>query len=114
MWILRFVGGPLLACAVLVSGAIISDPAHAQSNDELKALNQRVIELYKSGTYAEAIPLAERSLQLTRTQKGEEHLDTASKMGWLAGLYQAQGRYAEAEPLHQRSLAIREKALGPD
>ena len=82
--------------------------------DDLPALNKRVSELYSSGKYGEAIPLAEKSLELTRTQKGEDHLDTAVRMDRLATLYQSQGRYAEAEPLFKRSLALWEKALGPD
>src|SRR5262249_11041608 len=103
---------------VLVSiglGIVLSlcGDAHAQP-DEIAALNQRISELYRAGKYSEAIPLAERSLELTRTQKGEAQFDTANGMGWLATLYQAQGRYAEAELLYKRDLAITEKALGPD
>jgi CHAT domain-containing protein/tetratricopeptide (TPR) repeat protein len=97
----------LAACIAL--GA----PACAQS-DELTALNLRISELYRAGKYAEAIPLAERSLELTSSQKGQDHLDTATRMGWLAALYRSQGRYIDAETLYKRRLALREKALGPD
>ena len=103
-------------CVVVILLAMALAPNHtaqAQSDDIVR-LNSRISDLYRTGKYGEAIPLAERSLELTRAQKGEDHLDTATRMGWLAGLYESQGRYAEAEPLYKRALALSEKALGPD
>ena len=100
----------VLLLAVLVA---VGSPACAQFED-LAALNRRISELYSAGKYGEAIPLAEKSLELTRSQKGQDHLDTATRMGWLGQLYRSQGRHADAEPLYKHSLAIREKALGPD
>jgi tetratricopeptide (TPR) repeat protein len=134
----RFHKGMPLACLLLVAGIATSGSAHAQSDDaikalkeqtgngattgsarahsddELKALNQRISELYSAGKYAEAIPLAEKSLELTRSQKGQDHVDTATRMGWLALLYKSQGRYGDAEPLYKRAIAISEKVLGAD
>ena len=81
---------------------------------ELAALNRQVEELYYDGKYGEAAALAERSLKLTRAQKGQNHLETADSMYWVALVYHSQGRYSEAEPLLKRTLAIREKALGRD
>jgi tetratricopeptide (TPR) repeat protein len=87
--------------------------AYAQS-DEIAALNWRIIELDRAGKYSEAIPLAEKSLKLTRDQKGNDHLETSMRMNSLASLYDKQGRYIEAEPLYKRSISIRETLLGPD
>jgi tetratricopeptide (TPR) repeat protein/CHAT domain-containing protein len=89
---------------------VVCTSALAQS-DDLAGLNKRIEELYRAGKYSEAIPLAEKSLQLTRALKGELHLETASRTSWLAFLYQGQGRLAEAEPLYKRSLETLEKAL---
>ena len=51
----------MLACALVIAGIIATaGSVCAQSDVELKALNQRVLELYQAGKYAEAIPLAER------------------------------------------------------
>jgi hypothetical protein len=44
----------------------------------IAALNKRISELYGAGKFGEAIPLAEKSLEATRTQKGPDHLDTAA------------------------------------
>ena len=103
--------------ALIVIGVVLAGgtaTVRAQGRDDLAALNAQIAKLDQAGKYAEAIPLAQRSLELTRAQKGNDHLDTAARMSWLAGLYLSQGRYAEAEPLYKRSLALREKALGPD
>jgi Tetratricopeptide repeat len=44
---------------------------------------------------------------------GADHLDTTTRMGWLAELYRNQGRSPEAEPLYKRALAIDERVLDP-
>jgi tetratricopeptide (TPR) repeat protein len=103
----------MLAVGLLVAGAAAAISARAQS-DDLAALNRRISELHNAGKYAEAIPLAATSLELTRSQKGHDHLDTATRMTWLGGLYQSQGRYAEAEPLLKQAVSILEKALALD
>jgi tetratricopeptide (TPR) repeat protein/CHAT domain-containing protein len=110
-WIPR--GAALIARVVLM---VIGAPmkARAQRTDAPSALNKHISDLYSAGKFGEAIPLAEKSLELTRTQRGPDHLDTAARMLWLALLYQSQGRYAETEPLFKGALAINEKALGPD
>ena len=80
----------------------------------LATLNQRIGKLYRAAKYSEPIPLAEKSLELTRALKGEQHLETAAQTSWLASLYQAQGRQAEAEPLYKRSLQMLENGLPND
>ena len=81
---------------------------------EVEQLNQQVIQLDKQGKYAEAIPLAQRTLAITEKVLGPEHPDVALSLNNLAELYQDQGNYKEAEPLFQRALAIKEKVLGPE
>jgi len=77
-------------------------------------LNQQVRDLYRSGRYTEAIPLAERALAITEAQLGPDHPDMATSLNNLALLYDSLGHYGEAEPLYQRALAITEAELGPD
>ena len=86
-----------LATVVLLIAGVPST-LFAQS-DELHTLNHQVKQLYEAGKYSEAIPLAEKSLELTRAQEGEGSAQTAVRTSWLATLYQGQGRYADAEPL---------------
>ena len=82
--------------------------------DDLSSLRGQVRQLYEAGKYAEAVPLAQRAVELAEKQFGPEHPDVATSLNNIALIYQAQGRYAEAEPLLKRSLAIREKTLGPE
>src|SRR5262245_19627186 len=51
----------------LLTGAVTGNAAFAQP-DEIAALNV-IAELRRAGKYSEAIPLAEKFLQLTRAQK---------------------------------------------
>jgi len=81
---------------------------------EAERLNQRVVELYQQGKYAEAIPLAEKALAIREKVLGAEHPDVATSLNNLALLYKSQGNYSSSEPLYLRSLAIDEKVLGAE
>jgi tetratricopeptide (TPR) repeat protein len=105
--------GAVLARLLLVAGIATAGSALAQS-DNLAALNQRINQMYNAGKYGEAIPLAEKSLELTRSLKGQDHLDVGTSLNNLAELYRNQGRYGEAEPLCQSALALYAKVLGTD
>jgi CHAT domain-containing protein/Tfp pilus assembly protein PilF len=103
--------------AAAIAAFCVAGPAVAAENNALgraEALRQQVDKLYEEGRYADAIPLAKEVLAIREEALGPDHLDVATSLNNLAGLYQQQGRYAEAEPLYKRSLTIREKARGPD
>jgi len=88
--------------------------AQSTSLDEVERLNEEVVSFYRAGRYAEAIPHAERALQIGEKALGPEHLEVSTSLNNLALLYVATGDYAKAEPLLQRALWIGEKALGPE
>src|SRR5262245_59185765 len=83
---LRFLG---LAGGLLLAMAPVPSPAHAQSEPELRALNSRVIELYRAGKFNEAIPLAQHYANATKARYGAEHPEYASALNNLAQLFQA-------------------------
>jgi CHAT domain-containing protein len=88
----------------------------ALGQEELKEadeLNQRVLQLHHAGKYAEAIPLAQRTLELREQALGPVHQDVALSLNNLAELLRATGDYAKARPLYERALTIHEQALGP-
>lgn len=94
-----------------------SQPPSAQQSadlEEAKRLNEQVLQLYKEGKYTQAIPLAERALEIREKVLGKEHPSVAQSLNNLASLYQNQGSYEKAEPLLVRSLAIREKVHGKE
>jgi tetratricopeptide (TPR) repeat protein len=74
-----------------------------------------VIELYRAGKFAEAMPLAERYADAMKAQHGPEHPEYATALGNLAILLEeGWGSYAESESLKRRELAIDEKGFGPE
>jgi tetratricopeptide (TPR) repeat protein len=87
--------------------------ARAESK-EAEALYPRIIELWRAGKYAEAVPLAQRVLEIYEKQSGRDHPNVAMALNNLAELLRDQGRYAEAEPFYKRALAIEEKATGAE
>src|SRR5262245_36346251 len=108
---LRILG---LACGVLLAMASVPSPAHAQSDSELKALNNRVTELYRAGKFSEAIPLAQRYADAMKARHGPEHAEYATALNNLAQLLQNTNRLSEAEPLMRRALSINENSFGPE
>jgi CHAT domain-containing protein/Tfp pilus assembly protein PilF len=100
----------IVACSLV----IVSITAAAQQSDDLKSLDQQVLQLYRAGKYAEATEVAERALSLAERRFGPDHPIVGGRLNNLAVLYENQGRYADAEPPLKRALAIDEKALGPD
>jgi tetratricopeptide (TPR) repeat protein len=107
----RQIGFILAATLLVVSFTRV--PATAQQ-DEAAALGKRISELYQAGKFSEAIPLAQRVLDIREKALGPDHPNVATALSWLALLYKEQGRYPDAEPLYKRALAIVEKALRPD
>ena len=88
-------------------------PALAQS-DDLNAINVRVVELLDAGRFAEAMPLASRSVELAKARHGENDPRYALAINNMAQLLKATFRLSEAEPLMRRALAIDEERLGPE
>ncbi len=82
--------------------------------EEANRLHQQVIQLNEQGKYNEAIPIAERVLEILERILGENHPDVASSMAWLAFLYFSQGRYSQAEPLYKQALEMTQKLLGTE
>jgi CHAT domain-containing protein/Tfp pilus assembly protein PilF len=81
---------------------------------EAHKLHQENFKLWKAGKYDQAIPLAERALEIRERILGTEHSDVAIAINGLASLYYLKGEYVKAEPLHERALAIYEKAFGAE
>ena len=79
---------------------ILACSASQSDEEELHLLNQQVLTLYKQGKYKEAIPLAEKAVELAKRVYGPEHPNTARSLDKLASLYQSMGEYAKAEPLY--------------
>lgn len=116
---MRHIGFARLLAGLVIAGAICAlgpAAAHAQGKstapDEAAALNRQIEALQKSGRYADAVPLAQRALELARAAKGPDHPDVATALNRLAALYRVTNRTGDARPLLERALVIRETKLG--
>jgi tetratricopeptide (TPR) repeat protein len=92
----------------------VPHPAPAQELDEATVLDQKIEQLWRQGSYSDAIPLAKRLLSIHETALGPDDPKVATALYNLAELYRIREHYTDAEPLFKRSLAIKEKAFGPD
>jgi len=111
----RWNGVLAAALALVLNGWPAALRAQDDSDQaQLKALNQRAIQLYERGEYQKATDLFEQVVELANKTLGPDHPNVANSLNNLAELYKKQGRYAEAEPLYKRSLKIKEAKLGPD
>jgi hypothetical protein len=92
-----------LAQIVLAGIMVIAAPTQTRARRAvgLAVLSKPIGEHYSAGKFDEAIHLAEKSLDLTHTQTGADHLDTTAKMGWLAELCRNQGRYPRGRAVLQ-------------
>lgn len=113
----------LIICGLLAAGSPhpvnAQDPMARAMDDYRKAsealqLTHQAEELYRTGRYDEAIPLAERAFALT----GEKYTEIdvkyslTSPLNILGKLYRAKGDYARAEAMFLRLLRIIENAPG--
>jgi CHAT domain-containing protein/Tfp pilus assembly protein PilF len=75
---------------------------------------EEATKLRDAGKNDEALPLAQRALEIREKLLGAEHRDVAAAIDLVAGIYTDKGEYVKAEPLYSRALDINEKALGKD
>ena len=75
---------------------------------------EQINKLRAAAKYAEAIPLAERLIEMVEKEVGPEHVVMAQLINGLAELYRMTRNFVRAEPLYQRALATRQKLLGPE
>src|ERR1700693_4928976 len=88
--------------------------ASLAENDDPNALNQQVEQLNHQGKYREAIPIAERAIEVAKRTRGPEQPEAAEALNNLGLLFKKIGDYAKAEPLYREALRIRQKDLGPE
>jgi CHAT domain-containing protein len=83
-----------------------------EQTNEVGQLVRQVITLSLDHRYAEAVPLAERTLVILEKALGPEHALVVAALHRLASLHQAQGHFEKARQLHQRGLEIAKKIFG--
>ena len=75
-------------------------PISLAEDDDPNGLNQ----LIEHGRYQEAIPIAERAVEVAKRVRGPEHPETADALNNLGLVFEKIGDSAKAEPLFQEAL----------
>lgn len=86
----------------------------AESGEDITALWKRVGELFQAGKYREAIPVAEKMVELTESTYGRESPDTGEALTVLGKAYSEAGELEKAGPAFARALQIFEKTRGSE
>ena len=82
---------------------------------ELLQLHKKASQLREQSRFEEAIPLAEKQIDILRQAGGgEENPEYAISLSNLGDLYRLAGNYAKAEPLLQQALEIYSRTLSQD
>ncbi|WP_081494397.1 tetratricopeptide repeat protein [Bradyrhizobium genomosp. III] len=98
----------IIIAATLLGSSSGSARSQRELLDDARKLNAEIESLYSGGRYADAIPLAKRSLAITEEALGPVHSDVAESLNNLGLLLAKQGSLADAEPFYRRSLTVRE------
>ncbi len=104
---------------MLLAGFVSSSDGRAQVAEvdvlsEARQLQDEATELYDGGRPEEALPLAERALEIRETVYGRGHPLTASTLNTMGLILQSLGDFEGARPYQERALAILERALGAE
>src|SRR5271163_3984894 len=99
---------PAFLLAVCVAWPVFAQEEHWET------LNTRVKNLYTHEKYAEALPIAEESLQTAEEAWGPNDYRVAFSLQDLAAIRSEQNDFAAADSLAQRALKILEAANPPD
>ena len=88
---------------------ILACPISLAEDNDPNALNQQVSQLIEQGKYQEAIPIAERAVEMAKRVRGPENPETADALNNLGFLFKKIRDYGKAEPLYREALQIRQK-----
>ncbi len=88
--------------------------AEPDALEEAVFLSNRAMHLKELGQPSEAIPLAERALDIVESVKGPNHPDVVPILSNLSSLYGDAGDIEKATELCARALVIEEHAKGAD
>lgn len=80
---------------------------------EATRLSAEALRLAGTGKPNDALPLAERALQLREQALGAQHPEVIVTLNRLANLYRDRREFARAEPLYLRALTIAEQQPAP-
>ena len=81
---------------------------------EVKELKNKGLQLRREGKAQEAIPLAQKALEILREVRGKKHPDTSQLLNMLGVLHQTVGDFATARRCYEQALAIDKEVHGKE
>jgi len=85
----------------------------SEKQAEAERLSSQFIKLFGEGKFDEALPIANRVLELSQEVFGANDVAVANAASNLAEVYLAKGNSEKAEPLLSRAIQINDKGLKP-
>ena len=91
---------------------ILAFPGSMADDDDPDALNQQVTELIAQWKFQEAIPIAERALEVAKRVRGPEQPETAAALNNLGFLFRKDRRLPQSRTAPSGSAPDPAKDLG--
>ena len=80
---------------------------------EVKKLDAEVVRLFQQGKYEEALPIAQKVIQIKEKELGKDHIETAKALRNAGFIYYFLNNQKEAEKNFEGALEIFEKLTAP-
>lgn len=88
--------------------------AQTPTKEDLTKTNIEMVKLFNAQKYDEALPIAQKAVQMSEQIFGKEHLETGKALRNLGYVYFNQNNNQEAEKTFERALSIYEKIANSD
>ena len=111
-FLLRRICLRIVLIATLALTALMLPMSNAFAQREIVEMNNEVMRLYQSGRKAEAVALAEKSVEKSRATLGADNKITVTLISQLGNFYREEGRFADAERTLKSAVAAFER-IGP-
>ena len=93
---------------------ILACRASLAKGDDPNTLNQQVHQLITQQRYQEALPIAQRAVEVARRARGPEQPETVIALYNLGVIFDELGDYARAEPLLEQAAQMSQKVFGAE
>jgi CHAT domain-containing protein/Tfp pilus assembly protein PilF len=82
--------------------------------DDARRFMYRATALWRAGRYDEALPLAEKALEICGRELGQDSLEYGRALFVMANIYSDNGGLDKAVELYKKGIELKEKAVGKD
>ncbi len=80
--------------------------------DEARLKITLATQLWRAGKYSDALPLAERALEIRQKETGAENFDVSQALTVIANIYSEMAEFEKSAIFYRRAMEMREKIVG--